>query len=94
MRACLPVRRLTTWGWNGLFRADATRQTWTILTTPEGSFFLFRFERSVEQAFADVATAQDAFTVWHRAQLQDIVGVDVTKPDEGPPPELVLDRRA
>ena len=75
-------------------RADITRETWTLQTTPGGSFMLVWFEGNVEKAFEDVATGQDEFTVWHRAQLLDITGLDLTKPEEGPPPEMVLDWRA
>ena len=75
-------------------RGDITRETWTLQTTPGGSFFLLWFEGNVEKAFEDVATGQDGFTVWHRAQLLEIFGLDVSEPEEGPPPELALDWRA
>jgi hypothetical protein len=75
-------------------RGEITRETWTIQTTPGGSFMLVWFEGNVAKAFADVATGQDAFTVWHRAQLQAITGLDLSKPEEGPPPETTLDWRA
>ncbi len=52
------------------------------------------FEGNVEKAFEDVATDQDEFTVWLRAQLTDVTGLDLSKPDEGPPPEIMLDWHA
>ena len=75
-------------------RGDITRETWALQTTPEGSFFLMWFEGNVEKAFEDVVTGQDEFTVWHRARLLDIFGLDLSEPEEGPPPEVVLDWRA
>jgi len=75
-------------------RGDITRETWTLQTTPAGSFMLVWFEGNVEKAFEDVATGQDEFTVWHRAQLKDVTGIDLSKPEEGPPPEMMLDWRA
>jgi len=74
-------------------RGAITRETWTIQETPGGSFMLVWFEGNVEKAFEDVATGQDEFTVWHRAQLQDVTGLDLSKPEEGPPPEVALDWR-
>lgn len=82
-------------GFDALNRGgDITRETWALQATPEGSFFLLWFEGNVEKAFEDVATGEDEFTVWHRAQLLDIFGLDATQPEEGPPPEMVLDWHA
>jgi len=74
-------------------RGEITRETWALQPAPTGSFMLVWFEGNVEKAFEDVATGQDEFTVWHRAQLLDVTGIDLTKPEEGPPPELLLDWR-
>jgi hypothetical protein len=41
-----------------------------------------------------VATDQEEFTVWHRAQLLDVTGLDLNQPSEGPGPELLLDWEA
>jgi len=75
-------------------RGDITRETWAVQITPMGSFMLIWFEGNVEKAFADVATGQDEFTVWHRARLLEITGIDLSKPGEGLPPELTLDWHA
>lgn len=72
-------------------RGEITRETWALQATPAGSFMLVWFEGNIEKAFDDVATGQDEFTVWHRAQLLEVTGIDLTKPEEGPPPELLLD---
>ena len=72
-------------------RGDLTRETFTLLTTPMGSFMLVWVEGDVEKAMKDVATGQDEFTTWHRAQLKEITGVDLTQPSDASPPELLLD---
>jgi hypothetical protein len=79
-------------GWDAMEkRGELTRETFTLQTTPMGSFLLVWAEGDIEKAFTDVATAQDEFTTWHRAQLKDITGIDITQPSEAPPPELLLD---
>ena len=75
-------------------RSEIERETLTLQTTPMGSFLLVWFEGDVEKAFGAVITGQDEFTVWHREQLGDVTGLDLSQPDEGPPPELLLDWRA
>jgi hypothetical protein len=72
-------------------RSAITRETWTLLTTPDGSFINVWFEGNVEKGFADLATAQDEFTVWFREQILTITGVDMSAPDDRPPPELIFD---
>ena len=67
-----------------------TRETWSIQETPAGAFMLVWFEGDVEQAFGHLATASDTFTVWFRAQIKEVTGLDMSEPAEGGP-ELVLD---
>lgn len=74
--------------------SEITRETVTLQETPVGSFLLVWFEGNVEKAFGVVATGQDEFTAWHRAQLSDVTGLDLSAPEEGPPPELLVDWRA
>jgi hypothetical protein len=75
-------------------RSQIARETLTLQTTPMGSFLLVWFDGDVEKAFAEVAAGQDEFTVWHRAQLQEVTGIDLDEAGDGPPPELLLDWRA
>ena len=75
-------------------RSEIERETLTLQATPNGSFMLVWFDGNVAKAFATVATDEDEFTVWHRAQLRDVTGLDLSEPEEGPPPELLLDWRA
>ena len=73
-------------------RGSTTRETWTMQQTPMGSFMLVWFESAdIEGAFTDLATSDDEFTVWLRAQIQECTGVDMAAPDDSPPPDLVLD---
>jgi hypothetical protein len=72
-------------------RSNITRETWAIQPTPMGSFMLVWFEGDVEKTFADLAGNQSEFATWFRAQVEDITGVDLTVPPEGPPPEIVVD---
>lgn len=72
-------------------RSKVTRETWSVQQTPAGTFMLVWFDGDVDAAFTDLATAQDDFTVWFRGQIGDVTGVDMSQPDDGPPPELVLD---
>lgn len=75
-------------------RSDVTRETWSLLTTPDGSFVNVWFEGNVEEAFGDLATADDDFTVWFRQQVLDLTGVDMSAPDGSTPPEVILDWKA
>ena len=71
--------------------AGTTRETWTLLTTPQGSFVLVWFEGDIESAFGNMATNDDEAYNWFRQQVLEITGVDMTAPDDGPPPEVLVD---
>ena len=71
-------------------RAGTTRETWSLQETPAGAFMLVWFEGNVEKAFADLATATDAFTVWFRGQIKGVTGIDMSEPAEGGP-DLLFD---
>jgi len=77
-----------------LVRSDVTRETWSLLTTPMGSFINVWFEGDVEGAFADLATNDDEFGVWMRQRILDVTGVDVSQPNDSTPPELLLNWKA
>jgi hypothetical protein len=72
-------------------RSAMTRETWALQPTPGGLFMNVWFEGNTEQGFIDLATAQDEFTVWFRAQLLEITGVDLSAPPGAPPPEIIFD---
>ena len=77
-------------------RSEIDRETLTLQETPHGAFLLFWFDGDVEKAFASVIGGDDEFTVWHRAQLHDVTGIDLAASNGGAPPETLLDwsRRA
>jgi len=66
-------------------RAGISRETWSLQETPAGAFMLVWFEGNVEHAFDDLATANDDFTHWFRAQIQEVTSLDMTQPAEGGP---------
>jgi len=77
-----------------LERNDVTRETWSLLTTPMGSFVNVWFEGDVDAAFKELATSDDEHTVWFRRTVLDVTGVDMSQPDDGTPPEVILDWKA
>ncbi len=74
-----------------LARVGITRETWAVQETPMGSLMLVWFEGDVEKAFVDLATNNDEYITWFRAQVLDVCGVDLAAPPEGPPPALLID---
>ena len=72
-------------------RANVTRETWTLQSTPMGDFILVWFDGDIEKAFTDLATGNDEFVTWFRAQVLEMSGVDLAAPDDSPMPEVVLD---
>ena len=73
-------------------RHGLTRETWSLQTTPQGSFMLVWFEApDVEAPFVQLATDGDDFTVWFRQQVADVTGVDLSAPPEDPLPEIVVE---
>ena len=77
-----------------LVRSNVTRETWSLLATPMGSFINVWFEGDVEAAFTDLATNNDEFGVWMRESILDVTGVDVSQPNDSTPPEAILDWKA
>jgi hypothetical protein len=76
-------------------RSDIARETLTLQETPTGAFLLFWFDGDVEKAFRALIAGDDEFTLWHRARLRDVTGIDLAGGgDGGPQPETLLDWRA
>lgn len=75
-------------------KANITKELWTLQQTPMGSLILVWFEGDVEKAFSDLATDDNEFATWFRAQVKAINGVDLAAPPDGPPPEQLLDWKA
>lgn len=68
-----------------------TRETWTMIETPAGTFMLFWFEGDVEAAMVDLATNTSDFANWFREQIGQLAGADIGSLLAGVQPELVLD---
>jgi hypothetical protein len=71
--------------------AGTERETWTLQTTPQGSFVIVWFEGDVDAAFGNMATKDDEAHTWFRQQVLEITGVDMTAPDDSPQPEVLVD---
>jgi hypothetical protein len=71
-------------------QSNVTRETWAMQETPMGSFMLVWFEGDVEKAFGDLATESSEFVQWFRSQVNDITGVDLAAPPEGPLPDVLV----
>ena len=75
-------------------RGGLIRETWALQETPMGSFMVVWFEApDVEKAFMEL-TSDDEFTVWFRGQVNDVTGIDLGVPPEGPLPEVLVDWNA
>ena len=73
-------------------RSGLTRETWALQETPMGSFMLVWFEApDIENAFTELATSGDEFTIWFRGQVKDVTGVDMSAPPESAPPDVLVD---
>lgn len=63
--------------------------------TPMGDFVLVTLEGDDPAgAFARFASGNDEFTNWFMNQVQEIHGLDLRKPPEGPMPEMVINSKA
>ncbi len=68
-----------------------TERTWH-QQTPQGTVAVVYLEADdLERVFAGIATSDDPFVVWWRAQILAAHGVDLTQPLPGPPNEQVHD---
>lgn len=78
-------------------RSHITRETWTLQETPHGSFMLVWFETDqddLEAVLGDLATDDSEMGLWFRARVQDVTGIDLAAPPEGPLPEVLVDWRS
>jgi hypothetical protein len=76
-------------------RVGATRETWSLQSTPDGDFVLVWFEApDIEKVFATLGESTDPFDVWFRQQVKEINGVDMEAPPTDAPPEVLVDWRA
>lgn len=71
-------------------RCGVDREIWTLQQTPDGPAILVFFDGDIDKTFATLANATDEFTVWYRAQVFEIGGLDLAADDQ-PPAEVILD---
>ncbi len=45
----------------------------------------------IEKSFTELANSDDEFTIRFRGQFNDVTGVDLGAPTEGPPPAVLVD---
>jgi Family of unknown function (DUF6176) len=73
-------------------RLGVTKEEWALQQTPMGSLVVVRFEAdNIDGAFAGLAESNEPIDVWFRQRVQEITGVDLSAPMEGPPPEIIFD---
>ncbi len=73
---------------------NTTRETWHLQQTPDGPRIAVWFEADDPEAgFQHLATSS-GFGEWFRDQIRAVTGLDMSEPDSGSPPELLLDWRA
>jgi hypothetical protein len=73
-------------------RFGATRETWTLQSTPGGDFMIVWFEApDIEKVFTTLGESSDPFDVWFRQQALEVCGVDLSAPSEEPLPEVLVD---
>ena len=75
-------------------RCGVTEETWALQETPAGTFWLVFFKGDVEKTFTNLATSDEDFEKWFRAQVLQISGVDLAQPPAGPPPENIFEWKA
>ena len=79
--------------YEGFQKETATsRESWTIQETPAGTFVLIWFEADdIEATLGHMATATGEDADWMRGRIKDVTGVDMSEPDDSPPPEVILE---
>jgi hypothetical protein len=72
-------------------RLGITKELAWLQQTPQGDMTIVYFETSrPEQVFQALASSDAPYDVWFRQQVLNIHGLDLTRPQEGPPPELTF----
>ncbi len=72
-------------------RCGVERERWTIQDMPDGGHaVLVFFDGDIDKAFTELATADDEFSTWYRAQVLALGGPDLTSDDQ-PASEVVFE---
>jgi hypothetical protein len=60
--------------------------------SPGGTLAIILYEGETPALFLQqIGASEEPFAVWFREKVMDLHGIDLAKPMEGPPPELVTD---
>jgi len=75
-------------------RCGVEREIWTIQEMPDGGrVILVLFDGDVEKTYSELASADDDFTAWYRAQVLELGGPDLTTDDQ-PASEVIFEWNA
>jgi hypothetical protein len=73
-------------------RAGITSERVWVQQTPQGTLAVVVLEGDdIGRALGVIASSQDPFDVWWRAQILEIHGVDLSQPPAGPMNEQLMD---
>lgn len=72
-------------------RCGVEQELWTIQEMPAGGHAILVFlDGDIDRTFTELATADDDFSAWYRAQVLAIGGPDLTRDDQ-PASEVVFE---
>jgi hypothetical protein len=75
-------------------RIGVTRDSWHLQQLPDGAVLIISIDSDdVAGAFAKYAADDGPYARWERQQIEEITGLDLTKPLAGPQPETLADLR-
>jgi len=73
-------------------RYDLTRHAAWLAETPAGPMAIVLFEGpGAEDHMQRLAASDNEFDRWHRDNIKEVHGMDITQPPPGPLPELYVD---
>jgi hypothetical protein len=68
------------------------RESWHLQQTPNGAVLILSCEGAdLAAMFAAYAAADGPYERWEKQEIQELTGVDLSKPVPGPAPETLVD---
>lgn len=65
-------------------QVSVSRESWYVQPTPVGDLIIAYFEApDIAAVFEGLAISEEPFDIWFRDQIQNVTGVDMSKPPEG-----------
>jgi hypothetical protein len=69
-----------------------TRESWHLQQLPDGAVLILSIDSGdLAGAFAAYAAADGPYERWEKQQIEELTGVDLSKPLAGPLPETLVD---